>query len=116
MMITERSLIDLANSGATVDPESNEHAMEYAQPVVTPSDHGPMAVVSKDRSVSLELILFADLEIDSDVLHLDDASDITSHIASCEVLPSLFLVDRPMVVETQAILGELGLDIDIIAI
>jgi len=120
MTTKNKAAIDLASGEIHIDLLSDLPAdidvAESAASTVTDHSHGPMVVVSSDRLFSLELSVVADLAPGSDVVQLDTAGAIAGLIASCDELPSLFLVDASMVAEVERVLAELGLDTSVIAI
>jgi len=109
MTMTNTNIIDLDRSELVIDPLSEAELFASQEPALLDQFSGPMVVVSPDRLVSLELILFADLVPQDDVVHVDSPDEIASYFAVSDVQPSLCLVAHGFVEETRRVLGQLGL-------
>lgn len=109
--------IDLDRSELVLDPLTDGELFAERPPIVIDNNTGPMVIVSPDRMIALELVVFAGLQPDADLVQLNAPIDLIDHMASHEVLPSLVLTSAAFVEATERVLDQLGhRDIAVIAI
>lgn len=117
MTMINTHTIDLDRSELVLDPLTDGELFAERPPIVIDNNTGPMVVVSTDRLIALEMMVFASLEPGADVVQLDAPIDLIDHLASQEMAPSLVLAAAPLVEATERLLDQLGYcDVAVLAI
>lgn len=109
--------IDLERSELVLDPLTDGELFSERPPVVIDNATGPMVIVSTDRMVALEMMVFAGLDPDDDLVQVETPGDLAERMTSHGLTPSLVLTSAALVEATERVLDQLGHhDIAVIAI